>query len=111
MHESECEIEANGITGSGDSRSHEPQPAISPRARIYAAFSALMSLLYLACMPLLVIMLIFSWRVALCVIPLGVSAAILAYWFNGLKLRALYGHDVGKMLNKLDWESGRRLNF
>lgn len=80
------------------------------KARFFALLSAVMSLLYLACFPAVLILLFFNWKTSLCLIPVGIAAAFLAKWFNGLKLREVYGEEAGKRLNELDWASGRRLD-
>lgn len=80
------------------------------KARIYALLSAIMSLTYLACFPATLIVLFYNWRIAVFMIPFGFAAAFLAKWFNGLKLREMYGREVGKKLNDLDWASGRRID-
>jgi hypothetical protein len=81
------------------------------QARLFASLSALMSLVFLVCLPALVILLFVNWTIALLMIPIGIAAAVLAKWFNGLKLRAIYGREAGTMLNELDWASGRRLDL
>ncbi len=80
------------------------------KARMFALLSALMSLVYLACLPAVVILLFFNWMIALSLIPVGIAAAFLAKWLNGLKLRQLHGREAGVMLNELDWASGRRID-
>ena len=78
------------------------------KARMCALLSALMSLVYLVCFPAMLIALFFNWKIAVCLIPFGFAAAVLAKWFNGLKLRELYGREAGTILNDIDWASGRR---
>ena len=79
-------------------------------ARVFALLSALMSLVYLACIPAVLICLFLNWRLAAALVPVGVIAAFLAKWLNGLKLRALHGSQIGSELNELDWKSGRRFD-
>jgi hypothetical protein len=80
------------------------------KSRLYANISAMMSLIYLGCIPALVILLFVNWKLALCVIPLGLATALLAKHFNRLKLRELYGRDAGTILNEFDWKSGRHIS-
>jgi len=78
---------------------------------MFALLSALMSFVYLASFPAVVIFLFFNWKIAIGLIPVGIAAAFLAKWLNGRKLRQLYGREAGRLLNEVDWASERRLNF
>jgi hypothetical protein len=80
------------------------------KARMFALVSALMSLVYIACVPAVFILLFFNWRISLGLLPFGAAAAYLAKLFNGLKLREVYGKEAGAFLNEMDWASRRRLD-
>ncbi|MCH8054175.1 MAG: hypothetical protein IH895_08955 [Planctomycetes bacterium] len=76
-------------------------------ARIYAMLSAICSLCYLLGLVLGVVMLFFSWKIALVVLFFAVLAAPSAKAFDKAKLRAIYGRDRGNMLGDSRWEAGK----
>ena len=75
--------------------------------RIYAMLSAICSLCYLLGLVLGVVMLFFSWKIALVVLFFAVLAAPSAKAFDKAKLRAIYGTDGGNMLGDSRWEAGK----
>jgi hypothetical protein len=78
-------------------------------ARIFALLSALSSLFYLACLPTIPILLFIDWRIAIALVPIAFTAAILAKVWNRKKLQAVFGKAAGAFLNEIDWATGRRL--
>lgn len=81
------------------------------KARVFALMSAFSSLVALLCIPAALITLFIDWRVAVGLVPVYVVASLLAYKFNGLKLRAIHGDEIGGVLEYYDWATGRELPF
>jgi hypothetical protein len=76
------------------------------KPRIFAALSALCSMAYLLGTPIGIVLLFFNWRAAAIVLAVAVCCAPLAKWFNGLKLRTIFGDEEGHRLNERAWKDG-----
>ncbi len=77
-------------------------------ARLFALLSAWSSFGYLAGLAVGIVLLFFNWKLALIVLAGALILAPAAKMFDGMKLRAIYGHDAGRIFADKDWATGKR---
>ena len=83
----------------------------SAPAVLFAILSRGASLISIVSFVGFFVLLCINWKVSLIAIPLGIGSVFFARYFNRKKLCAIYGPEFGRILDDVEWETGKKVQF